>query len=130
MNFDFIRRRITELRLSRKMSEYQLSLHLRQCKSYIQGITSGKSLPSLKQLFNIYDFFDITPAQFFDDSSDVSPMYHETVNHLRALDDNELEAILKIVQQIEDLKEENRKVREGADGPRKYLLNLIEGDSF
>ena len=72
MNFDFIRRRITELRLSRKMSEYQLSLQLGQ-----------------------------------------------TVNHLRALDDNELEAILKIVQQIEDLKEENRKLREGADGPRK-----------
>lgn len=119
MNFDFIRRRITELRLSRKMSEYQLSLQLGQCKSYIQGITSGKSLPSLKQLYNICDFFDITPAQFFDDSSDVSPLYHETVNHLRALNDNELEAILKIVQQIEDLKEETRKLREGSDGPRK-----------
>ena len=119
MTFDFIRRRITELQFSRKMSEYQLSLQLGQCKSYIQGITSGKSLPSLKQLYNICDFFDITPAQFFDDSSEFSPLYHETVNHLRALNDNELEAILKIVQQIEDLKEENRKLREGSDGPRK-----------
>lgn len=119
MDFDFIRRRITELRLSRKMSEYQLSLQLGQCKSYIQGITSGKSLPSIKQLYNICDFFDITPAQFFDDSSDVSPLYHETANHLRSLDDNELDAILKIVRQIELLKEENQKLREGSDGSRK-----------
>ena len=57
MDLDFIRHRITQLRLSRQMSEYQLSLELGQCKSYIQGITSGKSLPSVKQLYNICDFF-------------------------------------------------------------------------
>lgn len=59
----FIGQRITQLRLEKDISEYQLSLELGLSKSYIQGITSGKSLPSIKQLLNICDYFGITPAR-------------------------------------------------------------------
>ena len=56
MDAAFIAERITELRLERNVSEYQMSLELGQSKGYVQGITSGKCLPSAKQLFNIADY--------------------------------------------------------------------------
>ena len=46
MDETFIAERITELRLARNISEYQMSRELGQSKGYIQGITSGKCLPS------------------------------------------------------------------------------------
>ena len=46
---DFVRRRITELRLSKNISEHKMSLDLDKSGSYIRGITSGAALPSLKE---------------------------------------------------------------------------------
>ena len=61
----YIPKRITELRLSRGISEYQLSLELGQSRGYIQGISSGKNMPSVRQLFNIADYFGLSMAEFF-----------------------------------------------------------------
>ena len=44
-NVDFIRERITQLRMQKNVSEYQMSMELGQNKGYIQGITSRRSLP-------------------------------------------------------------------------------------
>ena len=66
MDEEFIRNRITELRLKKGASEYQMSLALGQNRSYIQGISSGRSLPSMAQFLKICDYFEITPLQFFD----------------------------------------------------------------
>ena len=67
MDVSYIAKRITELRLARNISEYQMSLELGQSKSYVQSITSGKNLPSVHQLFNIADYFNMTLAEFFDE---------------------------------------------------------------
>lgn len=64
---DLIRERITQLRLERNLSEYQLSYELGQSKGYIQGITSGRAMPSMTMFLDICDYFDITPSEFFDD---------------------------------------------------------------
>lgn len=111
MDLDFIRHRITQLRLSRQMSEYQLSLELGQCKSYIQGITSGKSLPSVKQLYNICDFFGITLSQFFDENNNSSQLYYQTVNAMQDLDESELEPIFMVVTRVVQLKFENNQLK-------------------
>ena len=66
MDEAFIRSRITELRLKKGVSEYQMSLDLGQNRSYIQAISSGRALPSMKQFLNICEYFEITPLQFFD----------------------------------------------------------------
>ena len=47
---DFIRSRITELRMKKGVSEHKMSLDLDKSGSYIRGITSGTALPSLKEL--------------------------------------------------------------------------------
>lgn len=66
MDEEFIRNRITELRLKKGVSEYQMSMELGQNRSYIQAISSGRSMPSMKQFLNICEYFEITPLQFFD----------------------------------------------------------------
>lgn len=50
MDEEFIRNRITELRLKKGISEYQLSLELGQNRGYIQAISSGRALPSMKMV--------------------------------------------------------------------------------
>ena len=61
---EFIRIRITELRIAKNISEHKMSLDLDKSGSYIRGITSGAALPSLRELFNIISYFDMTPAEF------------------------------------------------------------------
>lgn len=65
MFLTFVRNRITELRMEKKISEYKLSLELGHSKNYIQNITSGKSQPSLSELGFIIEYFQITPGEFF-----------------------------------------------------------------
>ena len=72
---DFIRRRITELRIAKNISEHKMSLDLDKSGSYIRGITSGSALPSLKELFNIISYFDMTPAEFFAPLDDANTPY-------------------------------------------------------
>lgn len=65
MNEDFIRKRITQLRLQKNVSEYKMSFDLGHSRSYIQSISSGRALPSLPEFLYICDYFGITPAEFF-----------------------------------------------------------------
>ena len=62
MDEEFIRNRITELRLKKGISEYQLSLELGQNRGYIQAISSGRALPSMKQFLNICEYFEVKKA--------------------------------------------------------------------
>ena len=66
MKAKYIGERITELRLKMNVSEYQMSYDLGHNKNYIRAITSGRSLPSVTGLFDIIDYFGLTPSEFFD----------------------------------------------------------------
>lgn len=61
----FVRDRITELREQKGVSEHRMSLELGKSGSYIRSITNGISMPSLRELFNIMEYFDLTPTLFF-----------------------------------------------------------------
>lgn len=65
----YLRERITSLRLEQNISEYRLSLEIGKCKTYIQTISSGRSLPSFEVFFNLCDYFEITPEEFFTKSA-------------------------------------------------------------
>lgn len=81
MDEDFIRKRITELRTARNISEYKISTDLGFSKGYIQSITSGRSLPSLPALLDICDYFDITLKDFFDEGVEPDVSYRITCNN-------------------------------------------------
>ena len=65
MEMDFIRNRITELRVKKGVSEYQLSYDLGHSKNYIHNIVTGYSQPSVKELLYLIDTLGITPRSFY-----------------------------------------------------------------
>lgn len=97
---EFVRHRITELRLKTGISEYQMSLELGQNKSYIQSISSGKAMPSMAGFFNICDYFDITPIEFFDTSIQEPNLLNDLIKTIETLPKADLELILKIVERL------------------------------
>ena len=85
MDTQFIRDRITQLRIQKGISEYQMSYDLGHSRSYIYNISSGKSLPPMAEFLQICDYFGITPSQFFDDSSENPALLQTAIEELRKL---------------------------------------------
>ena len=98
---DFIRSRITELRMKKGVSEHKMSLDLDKSGSYIRGITNGTALPSLRELFNIISYFDMTPAEFFAPLDDAKTPYRELCEKLRTMNEEELEKVSTFIGWIE-----------------------------
>ena len=69
--------------------------------SYIRGITSGAALPSLRELFNIISYFDMTPAEFFAPLDDANTPYRELCEKLRTMNEEELEKVSTFIGWIE-----------------------------
>lgn len=98
----FIRKRITELRLKKGVSEYQLSYELGQNKNYIRSITSGKALPSMKGLINICEYFEITPAEFFLDESQSNQIIRMIAKEMEKLNEKDLLLTLNIIRRFSE----------------------------
>lgn len=94
MDAQFIRDRITKLRIQKGVSEYQMSYDLGHSRSYIYNISSGKSLPPMREFLAICDYLEITPSQFFDDNSENPALLQTTIDELRKLSDDDLMLIL------------------------------------
>ena len=78
----FLRSRITELRVRKDVSEHRMSLDLGKSGSYIRSITNGMSLPSLRELFNIISYFDLTPTAGADAENSLRAQLHEEITRL------------------------------------------------
>lgn len=100
MYTQFLRDRISQLRLQKGVSEYQMSLDLGHSRGYVQNISSGKSLPSVEGLLEICEYFDLTPAQFFDESIDDPALVAEAVRGLRKLNDSDRLLILNHINRL------------------------------
>ena len=98
---DFIRNRITELRISKNISEHKMSLDLDKSGSYIRGITSGAALPSLKELFNIIAYFNMTPAEFFAPLVEEDTSLAKLNKRLHAWSDKDIAKVIAFVDMIE-----------------------------
>ena len=101
---DFVRSRITELRIKRNVSEHKMSLDLDKSGSYIRGITSVASMPSVKELFNIISYFDITPVDFFAPLGTEDAPYSDICERLRSLDNTDLEKVSTFLDWIANQK--------------------------
>lgn len=90
---EFVRTRITELRIKNDISEHKMSLDLDKSGSYIRGITSGASMPSVKELFRIIAYFDMTPLDFFAPLNTEDTPYSTLCDRLRDLSNTDLEKV-------------------------------------
>lgn len=95
-----VRERITQLRLNKGVSEYQMSYDLGHSRGYIYNISSGKALPPLKEFFAICDYFEITPQQFFDNRSDHPALIQQLIDKIQQLDEADLLMLLGIVNRM------------------------------
>ncbi len=97
---DFIRERITQLRLNKGVSEYQMSYDLGHSRGYVYNISSGKALPPLKEFFAICDYFQITPQEFFDESIPNPPLIQEALAGIKMLPEDDLLLLLDIINRM------------------------------
>lgn len=100
MDGTFIRNRITELRLKKGVSEYQMSYDLGHSRSYIYNISSGKSLPPMTEFLEICNYFCITPSQFFDDSIENPALLQSAIDELRKLNDDDMMLIIGHIRRL------------------------------
>lgn len=97
----FVRERITQLRLKKGVSEYQMSYDLGHSRGYIYNISSGKALPPLKEFFAICEYFNITPQQFFDDKTAHPELVQKAVEGMTQLSESDLVMLLTIIERMQ-----------------------------
>ena len=93
-------KRLAELRLAKNVSARDMSLSLGQSVNYINSIENGHSFPSMQVFFYICDYFNITPAEFFDvDAKDPSKI-KSLVDSMKSLSGEQLDLIESIINNM------------------------------
>lgn len=98
---EFVRERITQLRLRKGVLEYQMSYDLGHSRGYVYNISSGKALPPLKEFFAICDYFEITPQEFFDTSTQNPELIQKAVEGMKKLSEDDLLMLLGIINRMQ-----------------------------
>ena len=96
----FVRERITQLRLRKGVSEYQMSYDLGHSRGYVFNISSGKALPQLKEFFAICEYFNLTPQQFFDESTPNQELIQEAVSGMKQLSEADQLLLLSFINRL------------------------------
>ena len=102
MDESFIRKRITELRIQKNVSEYRMSMDLGHSKSYVQSISSGRALPSMSEFLAICDYFGITPVDFFNTDETELLMVNELHNESITLKKDDLDILIKLAKRLKE----------------------------
>jgi len=100
MDADFVRERITQLRVRKDVSEYKMSYDLGHSRGYINNISSGKTLPSMTEFFAICDYFGISPAEFFDDKCTNPKLSREVAELISKLNEDDLALTLSNIRRL------------------------------
>ena len=96
----YVRERITDLRTQKDVSEHRMSLEPGKSGSYVRGITSGAALPSLRELFNIMAYLEVSPSEFFDGLDDPDSLRTALRGRLMELNDEDLQKVSSFLDWI------------------------------
>jgi len=102
MTDEFIRNRITQLRMKKGVSEYKMSLDLGHSGSYVKSISSGRSLPPLKEFLYICEYLDISPRDFFDEDIDNPILVQKALDGMRNMKDKDLLTLLGLIDRLNE----------------------------
>ena len=102
MEDNFIRNRISALRLKKGISEYKMSLDLGHSKSYIQSISSGKALPSLSEFIYICEYLGVSPAEFFDEGISEPQQIHRLNSLAKTLSSSDLDVLINMAERLNE----------------------------
>lgn len=101
MDEQFIRDRISILRTKQGISEYKMSLDLGHSKSYVQSISSGRSLPSLPEFLYICEYLGVTPKEFFDTEMEEPQLIHQLIEYAKRLSPDDLNLIITVAERLD-----------------------------
>ena len=106
---EYIRNRIDELRIQKDISEYQLSFDIGRSSGYIQSISSGRNKPSMKAFLDLCEYFDITPAEFFDPNIHSPGLYHDIMNIIKAMPEKDALLLRENLNRYKELYQDKHK---------------------
>lgn len=101
---EYVRNRISQLRISKSVSEYQMSYDLGHSRGYIYNISSGKALPPMSEFFAICNYFGITPGEFFDENNNNPELVNKACEELKSLSESDIRLILKFIERLKESK--------------------------
>ena len=101
LDANFIRNRITALRMQKGISEREMSLALGRGHGYIHNTVSGGSLPQMESFIEICDYLGVTPAEFFDVDLDNPTQVKEIYNELKRLCKGDMQMLVKILKYMQ-----------------------------
>lgn len=100
MDKSFIRRRYAAIRNAHNISARKLSLELGQSTEYINQIENGKSMPSIENLLNFCEYFNISLGEFFEERFNYPVEFRAVIQELNKLDSIELQTVTDMLKLI------------------------------
>lgn len=100
MNLQFIRDRISVLRTKKNVSEYRMSTDLGHSKSYMQSISSGRSMPSLVEFLYICEYLGVTPREFFDEDIKEPQLVQKLYELTRKMSQEDLDVLISTAERL------------------------------
>lgn len=99
---DFFYERLTKLRMTKGVSQREMSLAMGQSEGYMTKIESRVSLPSMTVFFYICEYFGISPHEFFDDEVENPVLLKQAIDGLKTLSDDDLALILGNIKRLQE----------------------------
>ena len=102
MDLQFIRDRISLLRIKKNVSEYRMSTDLGHSKSYMQSISSGRAVPSLGEFLYICEYLGVTPREFFDEEIAEPQLVQKLYNLIRNMSEADLNILISTAERLNE----------------------------
>lgn len=100
MEEQFIRERLFKLREEKQVSERKMSLDLGHSTSYIRGITSGRSLPSMSEFLYICKYLGITPSEFFKEEKETTLIQQKAIDYIYTMTDEDIQLLIGFIERM------------------------------
>ena len=100
MNCKFVAQRVTQLRMKKGISEQKMSFELGHSGNYIQLISSGKMVPSLKEFFSICKFLEVSPSLFFQENIENPLIKQKAIDSIENISEEDLQILLPLIERF------------------------------
>lgn len=79
-----------------------MSMELGHSKTYIQSISSGRSLPSFSEFLYICEYLGVTPREFFDAEINEPQLVCKLTEVAKTLSKEDLTALINMAERLAD----------------------------
>lgn len=93
--------RLCQLRTERNLSAREMSLSLGQGVGYINNIENGHNMPSMTMFFEICEFLQVSPCEFFWYTKTDRLLCEKLLSSARRLSTEDLELLIRLVNKLQ-----------------------------